>query len=1219
MDLTSGWIRRSDVSNLAMESLPCLIRRGALRPGDRLPLQSQLVTRMVSSQTAAREAWPARGVIYIRPVLGAFVESLTRKWALRLYEPIFKESRCSAYGEEVNMIQRCRLYGLFFFVVFLFVPSLLQAQAVGQIWGAARDPSGAVIPHGNITAVEQSTGLKYSTVTTGSGNYSLTHLPIGTYTLTGGAPGFKVATITGVILQVNQQREVNFTLALAASTQRVTVSAAPPLLNTSNGTLGGVISGQQVQTLPLNGRDITRLVELEPGTVADPNGPSVLNVTGSSGFVSSNGTRGFTSVTYLDGSNVTNTEYGGAMMTNFNLDAMSEFRVLQNDYSAQYGSGGGDVILLASKAGTNEFHGSAFEFVRNSAFDARSFFASAVPPLQRNEFGGDIGGPIIKNKTFFFFDYAGFRQLSGAPNFYLFPSAANRNGVVNITGANGAPDQLLVPVTPAAKTVLDGYPLPNDPTGPYGPNTYLSALKTPFNSNQYSGRVDHRFSDKDSMFGRFTYDNMGEPITGLELATINPSWSQGLFYDARNLTVSEVHIFTPTLTNTLGLTWMRTINEDAPATATNFAAVTTNDSSLAGWGPSVYGWSGNPDTGILNDAVSWVKGRNMINAGFEIRDTHAPQTGFSTGYANGDYTFGAGTPLPVSIPSASGLNNLAAGSPSPSGLVSLMVGAPVSLTEALAFPGLGGLENGLGAVYQLRYWNYAGWLQDDITLTSKLTLNLGLRYEYNSVPTEEHGKLTAVVDDSQLDGGKLYRDLVLNPSPLWQPDYVADDFGPRLGLAYRLSPKTVLRGGFGTFTGLPIAQSSQQSGAIFPWAASQTIKTSTFPSVAPVRAGTPPDLVSLSGVTIPPSGNTNLIAPNTPLNLAPQLAFYGAPIELNAISMSLRNGYMINGNVAVERQLPGDMALSIAYVASNGVALQGSSFPNAYDGALPQYTPYTDANPGLGEFQVIDNHEHSTYNALEVELRKTSARYGLTFQASYTYSKLLDNGDNSGLNDSLTQQDPFCWRCDKSPGNIDTPQNFVMDVIYSLPVANWQALSHLPTQLTHGWEFAGIESSQSGTPFTIFSPYPVAAYGTDTYYGTIPTRPDLVGNATLNSPSNYNSTLMYFTSGVVQDGTTLNQQVFATPGGKATGFQSHPGSLGMDTFFYPLQNDLDFSVIKDTNITESKTLQFRAEFFNIFNLHAFNSVGYTLGASGFGLFSGSNPGRIIQFGLRFTF
>jgi hypothetical protein len=335
--------------------------------------------------------------------------------------------------------------------------------------------------------------------------------------------------------------------------------------------------------------------------------------------------------------------------------------------------------------------------------------------------------------------------------------------------------------------------------------------------------------------------------------------------------------------------------------------------------------------------------------------------------------------------------------------------------------------------------------------------------------------------------------------------------------------------------------------------------------------------------------------------------------------MTLRNGYMINGNVTVERQLPGNMALSVSYVTTDG-ALPGSSFPNAYSGALPQYTPYTDVNPGLGEFQVIDNHEHSTYNSLQVELRKTSATYGLTFQASYTYSKLLDNGDNSGVNNSQTQQDPFCWSCEKGPGNIDTPQAFVMDFIYSLPLAKWQALSHLPTRLTHGWDVTGIGTFESGTPFTVTSPYPIAAFGTDTYYGEIPTRPDMVGKATLESPSLYNSTLMYFTPNVVQDGTTLNQKVFATPGGAATGYQSGPGNLGVDTFSLPFYSDLDFSVVKDTNLTESKTLQFRAEFFDIFNLHSFNGFGSTtLGVPGFGLFDSATGGRVIQFGLRFIF
>jgi hypothetical protein len=359
--------------------------------------------------------------------------------------------------------------------------------------------------------------------------------------------------------------------------------------------------------------------------------------------------------------------------------------------------------------------------------------------------------------------------------------------------------------------------------------------------------------------------------------------------------------------------------------------------------------------------------------------------------------------------------------------------------------------------------------------------------------------------------------------------------------------------------------------------------------------------------------------------LAPVLAFFGAPVEMDVMSMNYRDGYGINGNVTLERQLPGDMALSVAYVASNGVALPGSDFPNAYTGASPQYTPYTDVNPGLGEFQLMDSHVHSTYNGLQVELRKTSAKYGLTFQASYSYPKELDNGDNvfnaghTVNGNAGIQQDPFCWSCDKGPGNISFPQDFVMDAIYRLPLDHWSALSRLPSRLTQGWEVAGIPSAISGSVFTVTGPYPVAGYGTDTYYGRIVTRPDLVGKPALNNPSNYNQTLMYFAPNVVQDGTTLSQEIFATPGGKATGFQSQPGNLGRNTFRMPLETNLDFSVLKDTNLTESKTLEFRAEFFNIMNLHAFDGLGTTLGESGFGLFNASTTGRIIQFGLRLIF
>ena len=1096
-------------------------------------------------------------------------------------------------------------------------PTTLRAQAVGEILGEVTDPSGAVVPNAKITATEERTGLSFETVSTDAGNYSLPRLPIGTYTMKAEFSGLKTASISAITLDINQQRKVDFTLTVSGVSQHVIVSAAPPLITTTNATLGGVVTGQQASTLPLNGRDITQLIELEPGTAADPNGAGIHNFAIGK-WTSSNGQRGTSVDSYLDGVDTTDPHFGGASMTSFNLDAIAEFRVQQNNYSAEYGRGGGMIVQVASKTGTNQFHGSLFEFVRNSSLDTRNFFGAATPPLQRNEFGGTIGGPIKRDKTFFFFDAAALRQLSGTPATYKFPSALNRQGIIPITGSNGQPDQLMVPLNANAQKVLSEYPTPNDPSGRYGDQTYYNAIKVALDTSQYSGRVDHRFSERDFIFGRFSYMNQREPIINRELAVFNQSWGGHFAWNPRNAVVTETHAFSPTFINTLQLAWDRQAQARLTAPAVAVTSVTMNDGSLAGYGPFAGGWSAVPDTAILNDNIHWVKGKHTMAAGLEWRDTHSPETGESVGGVDGNYVFGRGTPIPVPIPSASGLNNLAAGSPSPSGLLSLMLGLPLSYSRLVTFPGFG--EQGANT-YQMRQWNINGYFQDDIAVTPKLTINLGFRYEYNSVPTEEHNKNDAIVDDPHLDGGSLFAQMVINPQPLYHADY--NGWGPRFGVAYRLDNNTVLRGGFGIFTFIPPIGASDQGPASFPYASyGTTAHPATF-LLTPSPISNVPYLTDLKGNIVPPNGNNDKVPANTPLNLAPAAAFLGGPIQTNLISMDHVNGYGLNGNVTLERQLPGDMAFSIAYVASNGIKIPNSEYPNGYASAFPEYSPFTDINPYIGEFVLEDSHSHSTYNALQAVVRKTSARHGVTFQASYTYSNELDNGDSvyngngpNGVESAMAQQNPFCWACDKGPGSINFPQTFVADFIYTVP---FDRITSLPRRLTQGWQIAGIPRIQSGSVFTVTSPYPIAAFGTDTYYGTIPTRPDMVGAATLNSKSNYASTLNFFAPNVAADGANLGQAIFSTPGGAATGFQSGVGNLGRNTFRTPLTKNVDFSVFKDTKITESKTIQFRAEFFNVFNLHYFNSVDEVLGDSGFGSFGSATTERIIQFGLRLIF
>ncbi len=523
--------------------------------------------------------------------------------------------------------------------IFALTPTV-SAQAVASITGTVMDPAGAVVPNAKVTATDVATSVSRTTVTSGSGVYSLNNLSVGTYVLTIEATGFKSANSEQLTLDVNQRREVDFHLTLNESKTQVEVQATPPLLNTTNGTLGGLVTGEQVATLPLNGRDITNLLLLQPGIN--------LEVDSSTSFVpwvSANGNRGFMGSSYLDGIDTTNEEIGGAQFTNFNLDAVAEFRVLQNNYSAEYGRGSATIIQQVSKSGTNELHGSLFEFVRNSDFDARNFFATDVPPFKRNEFGVTVGGPVWfpkvyngKNKTFFFAQYAGYRQVLANPLLEAVPTADERQGKVDITGANGQPDQLLVPLTTTAKYVLNQYPLPNQPNGPLGANTFNFDGKTQLNENQWSVRGDHYFSAQDSLFARFSRVNNVIPVTDPFAASLGPfSSSTGLY--VRNFGLNETHIFTPRLINSLRLGWTDSINDTGLPSGlkTTYPEIDFTDGSLASWGPD----GGNapedlrPESYLVNDSVTWVRGRHTMSIGGEFRRIHMNDLQISFGGVDG--------------------------------------------------------------------------------------------------------------------------------------------------------------------------------------------------------------------------------------------------------------------------------------------------------------------------------------------------------------------------------------------------------------------------------------------------------------------------------------------------------------------------------------------------------------------------------------------------------
>jgi hypothetical protein len=1080
-----------------------------------------------------------------------------------------------------------------------------MAQAVGAIVGFVTDPSGAVVPGVKVTATRVETGVSQSTVTSGAGAYTIPNLLVGTYSVTADAAGFKTGSATGITLDVAQQRAVDFKLALAGVTSKVEVNAAPPLLNTTNGTIGGLVLAEQVQNLPLNGRDISGLVMMQPGVAQD---------SGRMGWFApqwiGNGNRGETTVATLDSSDASDAEMGTIQFWNFNLDAIAEFKVQQNNYAAQYGQGGGTITQIVSKSGTNQFHGSVFEFVRNSIFDARNFFATSVPPFQRNEFGGAFGGPIKKNKTFFFLEYAGFRQRLGEPTIMPVPTADERQGQITITDpVTGNPDQLQVPLNSVAQEVLGKYPLPNQPGGVYGPNTFNFLYKSPTDDDQGSARLDQRFSEKDSLFARFSYSNNNaqeqDPVAAVE----DPSFSTGSVNNPRNYSISETHLFSPTLLNNFMFTLNRQI-EGVPPASQAYPQTVFLDGSLTSWGPDTFFTKYVETYFDPQDSLTWTKGRHTFNIGGNYRRGWDNTSAVTSLGPQGQYAFNAGTPLTETVPSMNGGTPLLVGTPSPNGLISMMAGDPFTYGRATTVPGYGPTGGG-GAWAGVRRWHLATWIQDDIKATSKLTVNLGLRYEYNSVPSEVFNRFGGIADY-----GDLYGQFVLNPTPLYQPDYL--NFGPRLGIAYRGPSETVLRGGFAIFSNMIPTVYPDQTTACFPLASLNYLTYPTY-SLTPLQVSLPV-LMSTSGQPMPPSGKTTLVPPNTPVNLAPITAILG-PVSGYWASDRFRNGYTISGNATVERELPGAVDLQVSYVANNGVHLYNEAEPNGYTGAEPQYTPYTQISPGLGEFEMFYNGAYSSYNGLQVQARKVSAEHGIQFQANYTWAKDMTDADAvwsaPGASGGVTHNNPQCLKCERAPASYSIAQRFVANFGYNVPFAGVQAFSRLPKGLTQGWKLMGIFTAQTGAPFTVVGPYGTLQYGYDSMWG-VGARPFFVQRATKNPSGGP----QFFSNAVIANN-GMNGQFFAIPTTTSPTIgtvQTTPGNLGRNTFTGPGWSNFDFSILKDTHITESKTLQLRAEFFNVLNQATFGAPYATLGGSGFGLISSTATAeRQIQFGLRFIF
>lgn len=1136
--------------------------------------------------------------------------------------------------------KRLTALSLFCFAIVLLTPHSSQAQAVGSIVGTVTDPSGAVVPNVTVTATNEDTQVSQSAVTGNAGNYTIPRVPVGTYKVSVEAKGFQKGSASGVTLDVSQTRAVNFTLALLSVSESVKVDTTPPLLNTTDATIGGLVSEEQVQNLPLNGRSIEGLVFMQPGVVADTGGMGWMTGQGAGGQWIANGNRGETMVGTLDNADVSDAEMGTIQFQNFNLDAIAEFKVLQNNYSAEYGQGGGTITQVVSKTGTNQFHGSAFEFLRNSAFDARNYFSTstpgfpAVPPFKRNEFGATFGGPIRKEKTFFFIEYAGLRQRLGEPNVVQVPTADERNGIVpyNYPGDNTV-HTFQVPVNPVAASIINKYPLPNHTTGPNsGPNAFYYEFSQPTNDDQWSARVDQHFA-KDALFVRASYQNNIAKETDSWAAELEGgNFSASNVGQARNYVISDTHVFSPTLLNDFTFTLNRGI-EGVPETPGEQTTTNTGfgDGTLQGWGPDTFYTKYVVTVFDYKDDVSWTRGRHSFKLGGQFRREWDNGTGVTSTGQSGAYNFATNTPLAEAITSNDGSNitlpvgYVSSQSPTPS-LFAMLEGNtafPSHYTRATSVPGYGPAGGGNNWWY-LRRWTSALYAQDNITVSRRLTVNLGLRYEYASVPWELKNRFARPVDF-----GPNFGEFVVNPQPLWQPDYFKGDFAPRLGMAFNLGGNTVVRGGFALFTNMIPTVYPDQALVNFPIASLNTISGGPYTLTAqPVSL---PFLTNLAGTT--QYTNSKAVPANTAVQIAPYAAILG---NLNGDypSGSMTNGYTISGNVTLEHQFRGGIAGQAAYILNNGVDLYNSTYPNALSGALTQFAPFDQITPGIGELEMITNTAHSTYNALQLQARKISPTHGLLFQANYTWAKNLTNADavwsSGGSNGGIVPNNPQCVSCERGLSSYSIGQRFVGNFEYNLPFAHF---SHVPRRLSQGWKAMGIFSAQSGNPFTVVD-FVTTEYGFDVVEGVTGARPNLLQKPTYARKQLPGGAYQFFSDAVIglTPGVPIGQQS-NIPWGQNTGFFGipptapgsslvTPGDLGRNTFVGPAWWSFDTSLIKDTQITERTSVQFRAEFFNVMNHTTFATPNGGLGSTNFGLSTSTaaNPGeRQIQLGLRVTY
>ena len=1077
------------------------------------------------------------------------------------------------------------LLGLFLFLAIFTALPVFGQLPTATILGTVKDSSGAVIPEAKVTARNVDTGISRTANTENDGSYRFSALPVGNYAVDVEHAGFSRESRTGLTLTVGQEAVVNVTLNVGTTAQTVTITGEAPQVDTTSSALGGVVNEQKLQDLPLNGRNYLDLASLQPGVSSVGATEGQVRGLGGDIFVF-NGATMRSNNYMLDGAILQNA-YGmnsqSVAKTSLGVDGIKEFKVITDLFSAEYGLTMGGQITLVSKGGTNQFHGDAFEFLRNSALDSKNFFDSGpIPEYQRNQFGAAFGGPIKKDKTFFWAVYEGLRENTGLTELDPVPDpgchgpagAAIWNGVgAQPAGSIGPCSQLgpdpnnlgktqseTVAISPIVAPLLAVLPSPNLPGGEF---TFPAAQRTGVNYGQM--RVDQNFSAADSFFARYTAEdaNSNEPVNFPTVHDTLTSLSQFI-------TLSETHIFSSSVINTFRTSYSRTgfvTTSIANLTSPSFVlgqptGTFTPGSGLQGYGPEPIHGSIRQNVITGSDDVFWNKGRHALKFGTLVNlYGQAIDQGF---FAYGTLGFNTFTQFLEALVHSANFT-------------------PAAANENRYY----------------RYGTFGFYAQDDVRVNSRFTLNLGLRYEFNTTPRELHHKEYAF-HDFATETATVPGSIVDNPS--------RKSFSPRFGFAWDVfgNGKTAVRGGAGIFYDIANIGSAMQQDA----------------------SGTPP-LSWQEGIFAP--GGTPLILP---LDLNPAAAVPCPPcqgVTLSTTTYFIQQPANYQWSLTVERQLPADLALGISYVGSRGVHLwsdpEGNqALPTSFVNGQPFWDPYTAAygatsvggvitpgsgqpdriNPFFSDDSLFTTRGDSWYNALEVSVTKR-VTHGLTFQSSYTYSKLLDTPTGQTANQdlqTLNSSDPFNPFVDKGPSELDVTHQEKFNALYHFPILK---SAGLVSKLLNGWWTGGIFTVQSGFAFS-----PVVGGNPSNDLNNQSERPDVVtaANVAAVRAGTYsrNGVLAGANPNAVpyDPNTVITGNLTPVFNNATNSFTSYgwfnpnmfipgpPGFLGNASrgmLRGPGLTNLDFSLVKDTKLPflgESGNLEFRAEFFNVLNRPNFN-------------------------------